>query len=91
MLCRLPQSYSDDDDTMISQQYASLLFLLRPSGSCDVDQLSGTDLAYIGDVVYELYIRSRTVWPLKRTTDLQQQAVSLVRGNTCFWVHLFDD
>ena len=42
--------------------------------------MSGTDLAYIGDVVYELYIRTRTVWPLKRTTDLQQQVVALVRG-----------
>ena len=55
-----------------------LLFL--PSSSCKVDQLSGTDLAYIGDVVYELFIRTRTVWPLKRTSDLQRQVVALVRG-----------
>ena len=51
-----------------------------PSSSCKVDQMSGTDLAYIGDVVYELFIRTRTVWPLKRTSDLQHQVVTLVRG-----------
>ncbi len=51
-----------------------------PSSSCKVDQMSGTDLAYIGDVVYELFIRTRTVWPLKRTSDLQHQVVALVRG-----------
>jgi hypothetical protein len=54
--------------------------LLLPSASCDVGQMSTTDLAYIGDVVYELFIRSRTVWPPKRTSDLQLQVVALVRG-----------
>jgi hypothetical protein len=54
--------------------------LLLPSRSCDVGQMSTTDLAYIGDVVYELFIRSRTVWPPKRTSDLQLQVVALVRG-----------
>jgi ribonuclease III family protein len=51
--------------------------------------MSGTDLAYIGDVVYELYIRTRTVWPLKRTTDLQQKVVALVRGMNDVWYILF--
>ena len=55
-----------------------------------MDQLSGTDLAYIGDVVYELYIRTRTVWPLKRTSDLQQQVVALVRGmNVMYTLYYF--
>jgi hypothetical protein len=54
--------------------------LLLPSTSCDVGQMSTSDLAYIGDVVYELFIRSRTVWPPKRTSDLQLQVVALVRG-----------
>jgi ribonuclease III family protein len=58
---------------------ASFAFL-RPPEICNVDQMSATDLAYIGDVVYELYIRSRTVWPPKRTADVHQQAVALVRG-----------
>jgi len=40
----------------------SLLRLLRPAENCNVDRMSGTDLAYVGDVVYELFVRSRTVW-----------------------------
>jgi 23S rRNA maturation mini-RNase III len=53
---------------------------LRPNGSCDADRMSGTDLAYMGDVVYELFVRSRTVWPPQRTADRQDTAVALVRG-----------
>jgi hypothetical protein len=60
------------------------LSFLRPSVNCNVDQMSATDLAYIGDVVFELYIRSRTVWPPKRTADVQLQAVALVRGRNAF-------
>ena len=37
-------------------------------------------VAYIGDVVFELYIRSRHVWPQKRTSDLQNMVVAIVRG-----------
>ena len=37
-------------------------------------------LAYIGDVVFELYVRSRHVWPSKRTSDLQNHVVAIVRG-----------
>lgn len=58
----------------------SLLKILSPPASCDVDQMSVTDLAYIGDCVYELMVRSHTVWPPKRTTDLQNKVVSLVRA-----------
>ena len=48
----------------------------------DVTQMSGTDLAYIGDVVFELFVRSHYVWPPKRTTALQTLAVECVRGKT---------
>jgi hypothetical protein len=58
----------------------SLLNLLRPQADVRVDQMSSTDLAYIGDAVYELLVRSRTVWPSKRTSDLQTKVVGLVRG-----------
>lgn len=57
-----------------------LLDCLTPRNDCRVDQMSGTELAYIGDVVYELFVRSKLVWPSKRTADLQQQAVALVRA-----------
>ena len=56
-------------------------------------------LAYIGDVVFELYIRSRHVWPLKRTADLQNTVVALVRGKLSaigcltfnLWYHFSED
>eukprot|EP00536_Pseudo-nitzschia_multiseries_P000111 jgi/Psemu1/249212/estExt_Genewise1Plus.C_20270 len=54
--------------------------LLSPSSSCRVNQMSGTDLAYIGDAVFELFVRSRHVWPPKRTSDLQNTVVGLVRA-----------
>lgn len=57
-----------------------LLNLLSPPERCDVDRMSSTDLAYIGDVVYEMLVRSKKVWPPKRTSDLQQQVVKMVRG-----------
>jgi hypothetical protein len=56
--------------------------LLRPDVSCDANRMSGTELAYVGDVVYELFVRSRAVWPPKRTMDLQQQVIALVRGKS---------
>ena len=58
----------------------SLLDLLSPISSCKVNQMSGIDLAYVGDAVFELFIRSRHVWPSKRTSDLQNTVVGIVRG-----------
>ena len=73
---------SDDvnsiDETLADSK--SLVEFLSPSSSCRVNQMSGTDLAYIGDVVYELFVRSRHVWPSKRTTDLQNTVVGIVNG-----------
>jgi hypothetical protein len=60
----------------------SLLENLSPSPNRKVEQMSSTDLAYVGDAVYELSVRSWAVWPPKRTSDLQIQVVELVRG-TC--------
>ena len=48
--------------------------------------LTVVTIAYIGDVVFELFIRSRHVWPSKRTSDLQNLVVSIVRGK--FWRNL---
>lgn len=58
----------------------SLIELLSPISSCRPNEMSGTNLAYIGDVVFELFVRSRHVWPPKRTSDLQNTVVSLVRA-----------
>ena len=81
----LLKSDDDVDDsrsgaTETETETKSLSELLSPMSSCKVDQMSGTDLAYIGDVVFELFIRSRHVWPSKRTSDLQNIVVGIVRG-----------
>lgn len=47
-----------------------------------VDQLSPASLAYLGDAVYELYVRNRYLWPPKRICDYHQRVVSRVRAET---------
>jgi hypothetical protein len=68
------QNHEHDDDR------PSLLEIFSPSSGCKVEQMSSTDLAYVGDALYELTVRSWAVWPPKRTSDLQNQVVELVRG-----------
>ncbi|KAI2513827.1 Ribonuclease III domain [Fragilaria crotonensis] len=58
----------------------SLEQLLSPVRGCDVTQMGPTAWAYVGDVVFELFVRSQMVWPTRRTSDLQEQVVSLVRA-----------
>jgi len=62
------------------QNDENLMIFLRPDPLCEVMQMSGTDLAYIGDVVFELFVRSYYVWPSKRTSELQHSVVNCVRG-----------
>jgi hypothetical protein len=74
------QDEEEDPEPVIVVPSFSFEELLSPSPNCDVKQMGPTSLAYIGDVVFELFVRSRMVWPTRRTSDLQQQVVSLVRG-----------
>jgi len=60
----------------------SLEDLLSPNAKCTPTQMSPTSLAYIGDSVFELFVRSRYVWPTRRTTDLQHLVVGRVRAET---------
>ena len=50
--------------------------------SFPIDQLSPTALAYIGDAVYELYIRTRFLMPPKRMTDYHSQVVAQVKAES---------
>ena len=54
--------FTSAEEDVASSPSNRLLRLLSPVASCNVDRMSGTDLAYVGDVVYELFVRSRTVW-----------------------------
>ena len=47
-----------------------------------IQRLSPIALAYIGDAVYELYIRTRFLMPPKRMADYHDRVVSLVRAES---------
>jgi hypothetical protein len=66
----------------LTQEAMPLLDMLRPAShsGCDPDQMSPAALAYIGDNVFELYIRSRYVWPARKMSKLQDIVVRVVRG-----------
>jgi ribonuclease-3 family protein len=53
---------------------------MSPVSSAQPDQMSASSLAYLGDVVFELFIRSRYVWPSRRMPQLQNTVVSLVNA-----------
>ena len=57
-----------------------VLDILQPRSDSDVDQIGPAQLAFVGDVVYELYVRCRYVWPARRTSDLQSTVVRIVRA-----------
>ena len=79
---------SDDSVGNKHQQDPSSFYeLMSPINTAKPDQMSASSLAYLGDVVFELFIRSRYVWPSRRMSDLQNKVVSVVRGKY-LW-HLF--
>ena len=57
-----------------------LIYNIHPSLLSIINFLLLYDAAYIGDVVFELYVRSKHVWPSKRTSDLQNRVVAIVRA-----------
>ncbi|MFB2835562.1 Mini-ribonuclease 3 [Floridanema evergladense] len=48
----------------------------------EVNQLSPVALAYIGDAVFELYVRSRYLFPTKRIDNYHRQVVCQVRAES---------
>ena len=57
-----------------------LLDILSPRSDRKTDRIGTTQLAFIGDIVFELFVRCRYVWPARRTTDLQSIVVNTVRA-----------
>jgi ribonuclease III family protein len=50
------------------------------SGHLPVQQIPPASLAYLGDAVYELHMRTRLLLPLKRSHDYHQEVVAVVRA-----------
>lgn len=68
---------------MDDSDFLRLQFILRVEKSAiPVEQLSPISLAYIGDAVYELYIRTRFLLPPKKISVYHEQVVSQVRAET---------
>ena len=51
-------------------------------GTNQLKQLSPVALAYIGDAVYELFVRTQLLLPPKRIADYHGQVVAQVRAET---------
>jgi hypothetical protein len=71
---------SSTNEDFVDTDPSMLFELMSPNASVKPEQMSTSSLAYLGDVVYELFIRSRYVWPSRRMSDLQDKVVSIVRG-----------
>lgn len=56
------------------------LFLSQPLSSNQLSQLSPGALAYLGDAIYELYIRRSYLFPAKRIHAYHRQVVAQVRA-----------
>ena len=75
-----PNSNQIDDGSIQESNGDLFTELMSPISSAQPDQMSASSLAYLGDVVFELFIRSRYVWPQRRMPVLQNTVVGLVNG-----------
>ncbi|AFZ36244.1 ribonuclease III [Stanieria cyanosphaera PCC 7437] len=82
----LPKPDRDQPELTTSasvQAEASLLFnQMTTSLVSQVESLSPIALAYIGDAVYELYVRTCYLIPPKRLADYHNQVVAQVRAES---------
>ncbi|HEY9606932.1 MAG TPA: ribonuclease III domain-containing protein [Allocoleopsis sp.] len=65
----------------IHNRFTQLLSCTTYSNS-QLQQLSPASLAYLGDAVYELYIRTCYLLPPRRISDYHQQVVGQVRAES---------
>lgn len=82
----IERTFSDSDHLHAPTETTIMDAFLQPDPGCDADQMSPSSLAYIGDSVFELFVRSRYVWPSRRTSDLQNKVVGIVRAETQAWM-----
>ncbi len=61
---------------------SALLMQIEPHQSSRLQQLSPSAYAYIGDAVYELYVRTQHLLPAKRLQAYHAQVVAQVRAES---------
>ena len=65
---------------VISTEVSLLSILNADYSKAELKGLSPISLAYVGDAVFELYVRSRLLFPAKRIRDYHQQVVAQVKA-----------
>jgi len=76
-LTNQPQSCPENEVSPLGQIFAQI-----PLSSSSLKELSPVALAYIGDAVYELYVRYYYLYPPRRIADYHQLVVQQVRAET---------
>ena len=67
-------------DTLPGVDVAALADSITVTGMEQLNRLSPVALAYIGDAVYELFVRTELLLPPKRIADYHAQVVAQVRA-----------
>lgn len=82
MAIQIDQSPNSDGSSNLnlSEQWSAYLHQGRSLSLAQIQQLSPAALAYLGDVVYELFIRSCYLFPPQRIQAFHQQVVAQVRA-----------
>lgn len=71
------------DQQLIDNLWFSYIQLTKenlPSDNLRLDRLSPIALAYVGDAVYELYVRSQLLVPPKKIAEYHHQVVTQVKA-----------
>lgn len=75
-------NYSVENDSAADPGVFQSLPTLMPPTASQLQQISPTALAYLGDAVYELYVRSHYLLPPKRSQAYHRLVVAQVRAET---------
>jgi ribonuclease-3 family protein len=71
-----------ETDSALSGAKVCFTQLSAAAANSKIQQISPASLAYLGDAVYELYIRTYYLLPPKRVSDYHQQVVAQVRAES---------
>ena len=77
-----PQEKTPTDAALAKAKIGAIVESIATLELAQVEQLSPIALAYIGDAVYELYIRVSLLMPPKRMANYHSQVVAQVRAES---------
>lgn len=73
---------SPEDSSDISTFLGNFTELTRHISPAQVKEISPAALAYLGDAIYELYVRMFYLWPKQRPENYHRLVVAQVRAET---------